>query len=137
VAGAEEGVVAKRRVVLGALEQAVLDRLWEAGPSDVRAMHQAVGVPRGIAPNTVQSTLERLARKGLARRRKLGRAFQYTAAVSREQWVASAVHDLVAGLGPASLAAAFVDLAERAGVEELAELERLVRSRRRARREDA
>ena len=41
---------------LGALELAVLDRLWSAGPADVAAMHAAVGVSRGVASNTIQST---------------------------------------------------------------------------------
>jgi len=57
-----------RKVTLGALERAVLDRLWEAGPADVATMHVAVGEPRGLVRNTIQSTLERLARKGFAER---------------------------------------------------------------------
>ena len=63
----------KRPVVLGRLEIAVLERLWDAGPADVAAMHAAVGEPRGLARNTIQSTLERLARKELAEGRKIGR----------------------------------------------------------------
>jgi predicted transcriptional regulator len=123
--------------VLGVLERAVLDRLWTAGAADVKAMHRAVGEPRGIAPNTIQSTLERLVRKGLAERRKIGRAFEYAPRVSRREWLASELDALLAAAqGPAAvLLAAFVDLTERAGEERLAELEALVHARRRARRE--
>jgi predicted transcriptional regulator len=124
----------RRAALLGELEKAVLDHLWSAGPRDAKAMHAALGRERGIALNTVQSTLERLVRKGLAERRKQGRAYSYAAAVSRTDWVAGAVQHLIAdipGLGPHVLLAAFVELAERAGSEELALLERLVAERRR------
>jgi predicted transcriptional regulator len=131
-----------RARVLGALERAVLDALWSAGASDVKAMHRAVGTARGIAPNTIQSTLERLVRKGLAERRKVGRAFEYAPRLSRREWLAAELEALlVDAKGPARLLlAAFVDLTERAGAERLSELEALVRERRRERsgpREDS
>ena len=127
----------ERRPHLGTLERAVLDRLWSAGAADVKAMHRAVGEPRGISPNTVHSALERLVRKRLAERRKLGRAFEYRARISRHDWMReelSALLDATPGTGPSLLAAAFVDLTERAGAERLAELETLLRARRRERR---
>jgi predicted transcriptional regulator len=135
----ERGAERSRAPVLGALERAVLDRLWVGGAADVKAMHRAVGEPRGISPNTVQSALERLVRKGLAERRKVGRAFEYASRVSRREWIAAELGELAAVTeGPAGLLlAAFVDLTERAGAERLAELEALVRARRRGRREDA
>ena len=74
-----------RPPALGALEMAVLDRLWTAGPADVAAVHAAVGVPRGLVSNTIQSTLERLYRKGLAERSKRGRAFEYRACITRSR----------------------------------------------------
>jgi len=92
-------------------------------------------VARGIAPNTVQATLERLHRKGLAEREKVGRAFHYRPAVSRADWVArtlDAALESVPG-GDAELwLAAFVDVAARVGSGSLDELERLVDARRRA-----
>jgi predicted transcriptional regulator len=126
-----------RARVLGALERAVLDRLWADGAADVKAMQRAVGAPRGISPNTVHSALERLVRKGLAARRKVGRAFEYAPRVSRQEWIAAELDEVAAAArGPAGLLlAAFVDLTERAGKERLAELEALVRARRRRRKE--
>lgn len=118
----------------------MLDRLWSGGPADVKAMQRAVGEARGIAPNTIQSTLERLVRKGLAERRKVGRAFEYTARVTRRDWIGSelgALLEAAPGAEPGLLLAAFVDLTERAGAERLAELEALVRARRRGRRKEA
>ena len=125
---------AGRRTELGELERAVLDHLWAAGPANVRAVHAAIGVPRRISPNTVHSALERLVRKGLVQRRKLGRAHEYWPALSRREWMARRLGGLaseVPGAASETLLAAFVDLAERAGAERLAELERLVRERRR------
>jgi predicted transcriptional regulator len=130
-------VLASRRPQLGDLERAVLDRLWSAGPAGVRAVHEAVGAARSISAQTVHSALERLVRKGLAERRKVGRAYEYRARVSRREWMAQGLDGLASelpGAGAGVLLAAFVDLAERAGEERLAELERLVRSRRRRKR---
>jgi predicted transcriptional regulator len=124
----------RRSLPLGSLERAVLDALWSAGPADVRTIHGRVGVPRGLASNTIQSTLERLHRKGLAERRKVGRAFVYRARVSRREWLERSLGAVVAETpagDPSLLLSAFVDLAARAGDERLAELERLVRARRR------
>jgi predicted transcriptional regulator len=128
-----------RRPHLGELERAVLARLWSAGAAGVKAVHQHVGTPRGISAQTVHSALERLVRKGLAERRRLGRAYEYRARVSRREWMARGLDGLARELPGADaevLLAAFVDLAERAGAERLAELERLVRERRRRSREE-
>jgi predicted transcriptional regulator len=98
-----------------------------------------VGAPRGISPNTVHSALERLVRKRLAERRKVGRAFEYASRVSRQDFLRdelSALLEATPGTGPGLLAAAFVDLTVRAGEQRLAELEALLRARRRARREE-
>jgi predicted transcriptional regulator len=121
---------------LGALELAVLDRLWSDGPADVAVMHAAVGAPRGIASNTIQSTLERLFRKGLAERQKVGRAFEYRACTTRAEWLSRALGDLLEATPGASgdtVLAAFVDLADRAGEEQLAALEARIQQRRRER----
>lgn len=121
---------------IGRLEAAVLDHLWSGGAGNVREVHAAVGAPRGISPNTVHSTLERLVRKGLVERRKRGRAFDYCARVSRREWMAHSLAEVAAEL-PGTRAeivlAAFIDVAERAGSAQLEELERLVRERRRER----
>lgn len=128
-----------RKVTLGALELAVLDQLWEGGPADVATMHASVGEPRGLVRNTIQSTLERLARKGLAERRKVGRAYEYRARVSRSAWlgqVLGSVIDEIPGVDPPLFLSAFVDLVERADGATLEELEALVRARREERGED-
>jgi predicted transcriptional regulator len=127
-----------RPTPVGPLELAVLDVLWTDGPADVHAVHVAVGRPRGLARNTIQSTLERLVRKALAARRKRGRAYEYRAQISREQWTARALGEVLETIprsGASLMLASFVDLTERAGEANLEELEALVRERRRRRKE--
>jgi predicted transcriptional regulator len=124
---------------LGELERAILRRLWSHGPADVKAMQRSVGEVRGIKPNTVQSTLDRLHRKGLAERERVGRAYVYRARVSQRQWVVRALEAVLGDVprrAPDLLLSAFVDLAERTGTEQLEELERLVRARRTRGKED-
>jgi predicted transcriptional regulator len=113
-----------RPTLLGDLERTVMDRLL------------AIGGRRRITLNTVQSTMERLYRKGLLRRDKVSHAYVYEAALSREAYGAQLAREVVAAAvgsaAPASLLAAFVDLAERAGDDTLARMEQLIAARRAA-----
>lgn len=68
---------------LGDLELSVLEIAWRAESVDVRSVYNALGAQRSIASNTVQSTLERLFRKGLLARDKVGHAYRYTARQTR------------------------------------------------------
>lgn len=95
---------------MGDLEMAVCNALWDEGDADVRAMHERVGAPRGIASNTVQSTLERLYRKGVLHRRKVSHAFVYSAAISRQVFAAGVLDTVASALGSAQpLLSAFVE----------------------------
>ena len=127
-----------RHPALGELELAVMDHLWSAGPADVKAVSAVVGQPRGITLNTVQSTLKRLHAKGLLDRTKVSHAYVYAPTASREAFHRDVLGEVVTGLmdgEPDAMLAAFVDLTERAGVEHLEALERLV-ARRLAARDD-
>jgi predicted transcriptional regulator len=122
-----------KSLLLGELEQAVMDHLWSCGCSDVNEVQQHVGRARGIRSNTVQSTLRRLYDKGLLERRKVSHAYVYEPVCSREVWQRDTLDQVVDSLMAGetdSMLAAFVDLAERAGPEHLARLERLVAKRR-------
>lgn len=122
---------------LGDLETAVLEHLWTAGPSDVKAVHRSVGAPRRITLNTVQSAMERLFRKGLLAREKVSHAYVYSPRHSREELGARVVQDVVARLlrgEAAPVLAAFVDLAARTDEGNLDRLELLIAQRRKASR---
>ncbi|HXK24641.1 MAG TPA: BlaI/MecI/CopY family transcriptional regulator [Myxococcota bacterium] len=127
-------------LALGRLETVVLDQLWAHGAADVAAMHARVGEPRRLTRNTIQSTLERLYRKGLADRYKRGRAYEYRARLTRGEWLTQSLSrllDATPGADSALVLSAFVDLAERTGEANLEALEALVRRRRRERGDPA
>lgn len=123
----------RRATELGPLEAAVMDTLWQ-GPDalDVEAVHARVAPGGRPVRNTVQSTLERLVRKGLVCRTKQGRAYHYRASVERRDWFAGAVGALADALRTRpspDLLAGFVDFAERTDPEALETLQRLVHER--------
>ncbi|MEQ8659747.1 MAG: BlaI/MecI/CopY family transcriptional regulator [Gammaproteobacteria bacterium] len=78
---------------LGELEVAILELAWQQPELTAQAAHTALA-PRDITLSTVQSTVERLTRKGLLVRAKRGRAYAYRAAVSREALIASLLRAL-------------------------------------------
>lgn len=117
---------------LGDLETTVMEFVWSAGRADVKEAHRSVGVPRGITLNTVQSTMERLWRKGLLDRVKEGHAYVYQARVTCEELTSRILRDVLTGIPGGStepVLSAFVDVAARAGDDELRHLERLVAER--------
>jgi predicted transcriptional regulator len=128
----------ERLPAIGELELSVLEHLWSRGEADVTDTHAAVGRRRGITPNTVGSALERLYKKGLARRQKVSHAFRYTAALGRDEFAARRVLDAAGGveaLSKAGLLSAFVDLVAEVDEASLERLERLVAEKRKERRE--
>lgn len=119
---------------LGDLEIAVLEDVWQHGAADAKTAHVRVGVRRAITVNTVQSTLERLYRKGLLAREKVSHAYSYRATVTRQELLERLVDSTVrrVAAAPDAMLAAFVDLASRDGDEQLARLEGLIAARRAA-----
>ncbi len=112
-----------RPPLLGELETAVMNHLWNGGDGEAKAVHARLGKRRGITLNTVQSTLKRLYEKGLLGRDKVSHAHVYRAEVSREEFHRGLIGELVGGLldrHADSVVAAFVDVADRAGPETLA-----------------
>jgi predicted transcriptional regulator len=121
---------------LGELETAVLEYLWARDRVEAKDAHRDVGTPRDITLTTIQSTLERLHRKRLAHRERVGHAYHYTPALSQAEFraraVASAAGDL-RGARAEGVLAAFVELAAGAdagNLERLAQLVEAARARR-------
>jgi predicted transcriptional regulator len=72
---------------LGELERAIMDVLWESpDPLTVRQVSGRL-TERDLAHTTVMTVLDRLAKKGFARRQRDGRAWRYRAAETREAYV--------------------------------------------------
>lgn len=78
------------------LELECLAALWVLGPAPVAAVHAELrDRGRPLAYTTVLTVLERLLRKQAVTRRKRGRAFIYSAALSREQMRTRALDRLI------------------------------------------
>ena len=66
--------------LLGELERAVMDAVWDRGEASVRQVHEALAVERDLAYTTVMTVMSRLSQKGVLQREKRGRAYVYSAA---------------------------------------------------------
>jgi len=122
---------------LGPLEWRVLDALWQRGtPGTVRDLQPAFA---DIAYTTLMTTLDRLHRKHVLTRSKLGRAFVYSPRVSRAAFDSDrATQALLAAVersGPSAtpVLSCFVDAIGDHDEALLEELEALVRARREGR----
>jgi len=93
-----------RTPVLGKRELSVLEALWQSSPQSAAQVHDKI-VHHGIGLNTVQSTLERLCRKGLLVREKSGRSYLYAANVSREEIIASPLTDIAQNIAGGDMGA--------------------------------
>ena len=122
----------ERTPPLGDLEVEVLELLWAADSLSAKQAHAHFREARGIALHTVQSTLERLFRKGLLEREKVSHAYQYRPCVAREELLGSLIHDVFGRFrsDAASSAAAMVHAADSLDPETLAWLEEQIRQRR-------
>ncbi|MBI5085646.1 MAG: BlaI/MecI/CopY family transcriptional regulator [Acidobacteria bacterium] len=80
------------------LELQCLDALWAMGEANVQAVRDRLAPRKPLAYTTVMTMLDRLARKGLLSRRKVGRSFVYTPLVGRDEIRRLAVRELVDSL---------------------------------------
>lgn len=84
----------------GELEAVVMDRVWShGGPVTVRQLFDELRGERAIAYTTVMSTMDNLYRKGWLARDKNGKAYQYTAVASRDEYSARLMREAMAGAG--------------------------------------
>lgn len=120
---------------LGELELALLERIWQSGEASVRDIHRDHTPP--LAYTTLMTTLDRLYKKGLLKRRPQGRAFYYSAAVSRAQFSENVARQMVNFMlefgehPPAGIFSCFVDAVTENDIRLLDELERVVKNKRR------
>ena len=121
---------------LGVLERQVMNVVWEAGEINVREACERLGTT--VAYTTVMTTMDRLFKKRLLARRKVGRAFVYAAAATRDQLEGAVASELVQSLlqqhggEPLPLLSSLVDAVSDRDRALLDELERLIHEKRRA-----
>lgn len=108
---------------LGELEREVMERLWQtSAPMTVREVAEQLATDKPLAYTTVMTVLDRLAKKGVARRIRDGRAYRYEPTASRDQLVADLMREALDGAGADGRTAALVRFVDQATPEEAAAL---------------
>lgn len=121
--------------VLGELEQRLMDVLWDEAPLAVRDVQARVGSGK-LAYTTIMTTLDRLYKKRLLARDKVGLAFVYRPAIDRQEYQRRVVEAAVGPLledGSGAVLAAFVDVAAGVSEKNLDQLAKLIAARKRRR----
>ena len=115
------------------LELELLKVIWERGEATVREVFQDVLKQRKIAYTTVLTIMGVLERKGHLTKRAGERAYVYAPAVPQDEMVKNMVDEFVGRLFNGSAQPLLVHLVgdRRIQPQELAEVEKLVKARRR------
>jgi predicted transcriptional regulator len=122
-------------LALGKLERQVLDEAWRRGEVSVREVFASFD--EKVAYTTLMTTLDRLYKKKLLHRRKDGRAFLYSPAVTLQEFEHGIREDVIDGLlghgaeGVEPVLACIVDTVSERDRELLDELDRLIKEKRR------
>lgn len=117
-------------MLLGELEKLVLNYFWSVNQADVKQTHAYFSKQRGGSLNTIQSTLDRLHKKGLLKREKQGHAYIYSSACSRSEFIGRLVRSVTEDFiqpGEDSLLAAFASLSSELSEQQFSELEATIR----------
>jgi predicted transcriptional regulator len=120
---------------LGDLERDVMAVVWNRGEISVRDACEQLG--SNAAYTTIMTTMDRLFKKRLLDRRKVGRAFVYRAAATRQEIEGAVASELMQSLlqgrdEPLPVLSSLVDAVSERDRALLDELERLIREKRRA-----
>lgn len=119
---------------LGELELLVLEALWQQPHLDAKMVCGRIPSHKQPSLNTVQSTLERLYKKGLVDRIKNGHAYSYFASVSRSNLLGRLMGDVIHLLHDGRLEtilSSFVNVAADLDERSLNDLEALIARKKR------
>jgi predicted transcriptional regulator len=120
---------------LGSLESQLMERTWERGEISVRDLH--IEFSSRLAYTTVMTTLDRLYKKGMLNRRKVGKAFYYAAALTETEYRERLTQHLFGmalndGSNHHAVLSCFVDAVSETDTQMLDKLDQLVKAKRRA-----
>jgi predicted transcriptional regulator len=119
---------------LGRLETELMERAWKRGQISVRDVHDEMG--GRLAYTTLMTTMDRLFKKGLLHRRKDGKAFIYSPAMTEREYQESLTQHFFGMMlsdcgNPNAVLSRFVDAVSDADAKMLNELESIVKAKRR------
>jgi BlaI family transcriptional regulator, penicillinase repressor len=113
--------LSKRSVLdLAPLELDCMNTLWPIGEGTVREIRDRLAPRRARAYTTIMTIMDRLARKGVVERRKMGRAYVYRARLSAEEARAQALGQVIEGFFGGSKEALLAHLGNGAGARRAA-----------------
>ena len=119
---------------LGKLESELMELIWDRGEISVRALHEVIG-PR-LAYTTVMTTLDRLYKKRVLSRKKVGKAYYYAPVLGREQYRERQTEHILnvvlqENSNSDAVLSCFVDVVSESDQKMLDKLDALVRAKRR------
>ena len=123
--------VQKKGKVLGELEEAIIEALWDKEEGTVRDVLGVISQKREIAYTTVMTVMTRMVEKGYLKRRELQNgSFSYTPRLGREEFFAKTSRllfsELIRNAGPVAVAQ-FVDALEEVDPRQIAALKERLR----------
>jgi len=119
--------------VLGTLEKDIMEVLWTRGESSVKDILEAFSNDRDTSYSTVITVTNRMAQKGLLKKRKVGKAYFYKPIYDREQFYELISKKVVEGVSEFSFKSAmvhFVDYMAQVDPEKIEYFSKLIESKR-------
>lgn len=121
----------KRLKPLGDLEQEVMNVVWAESCATVRCVCEKIQESRNIAYTTVMTTMDRLTKKRILKRTKVGKAYEYRPCYScdelNERMSGEIIDSLIKNYGDLAIAQ-FVDIVDNIDPKKLAELKQQSKS---------
>ncbi len=124
---------------LGELEAEVMECLWRLSSASVQEVCDTLNQTREIAYTTVMTTMDRLYKKGYLERIKVGKAYVYTPAYSREKFQEALAKEVLGGVLDSfaePVISTFVDMITKENPEYLDRLERMIKEKRKTLKSD-
>jgi predicted transcriptional regulator len=119
-------------------ELAILQVLWQKGPSTVRQVHESLDAVRATGYTTTLKLMQIMAEKGLVARDQSSRTHTYTARLPQAQAQRQFVTDMIAKVFGGSSAKLVMHAlsTHTASKEELAEIRQLIEDKKSDRKEE-
>ena len=121
--------------VLGDIERLVMDVLWDRVEVTGREVLEEIQKERPLAFTTILTVMDRLLKKGLIKRKKMGGVFVYAPSISRDEFVKQVSEEVLEGIldiSVSSAASSFVDILYKTSPDEMDRLSRLIEERKKA-----
>ncbi|MDN3513970.1 MAG: BlaI/MecI/CopY family transcriptional regulator [Candidatus Brocadia sp.] len=119
--------------VLGTLEKDIMEVVWRRGESSVKDILNTFPANKNISYSAVITVTNRMTKKGLLKKRKMGKAYYYKPAYTKEQFFEVVSKKVVEGVSKFSLKSAmvhFVDYMSQADPEKIEYFSKLIESKR-------